>query len=279
MSIINGKKIAEQLKEQIKQQVKLLVRKPGLAIILIGDDPASQIYVNNKEKACKIVGFYSQKIIKSADINQNELLKIIKKLNQDERIDGILVQLPLPKHLDIQAVISKIDASKDVDGFHTQNAGKLFQNNSFLRPCTPKGVMYLLEKYAIEVSGKYCVIVGASNIVGRPMAIELLNAGGTITVCNSKTPDLSHHLKQADIVVIGIGKPNFIKKSMLNSNCVVIDVGINCIADGSLTGDVDFKSVKNYVRAITPVPGGVGPMTIASLLENTLIAYKNREKK
>lgn len=275
--LIDGKKIAQNLTAKIAKEVALLKKKPGLAVVLVGDNPASEVYVNNKEKSCKTVGFYSIKIKKPANISQNELLEIIHTLNQDDNIDGILVQLPLPQHLVVNEVLEAIQPNKDVDGFHSENIGKLIQNQAFLRPCTPKGVMHLLSAYQIEVKGKNCVIVGASNIVGRPMAMELLNQGATITICNSKTQNLSQHLCQADIVVVAIGKPKMITAKMLKPDCVVIDVGISRLEDGSLSGDVDFEDVKNKVSHITPVPGGVGPMTIASLLENTLIAHKNRQ--
>lgn len=278
MRIIDGKKIAQDLKNSIKKQVALLERKPGLATVLVGDNPASLVYVNNKEKACKEVGFYSLKVKKPANISQDKLLDIIVKLNQDSNIDGILVQLPLPPHLDTQAILQSIEPSKDVDGFHYCNAGRLLQNQPFLRPCTAKGVMHLLAKSGIEVVGKSCVIVGTSNIVGRPMAIELLNQQATITLCNSKTKNLARHLQQADIVVIAVGKVGLVKKTMLKPGCVVIDVGINRLDNNTLVGDVDFEDVKDIAAQITPVPGGVGPMTIASLLDNTLIAYQQRSQ-
>jgi methylenetetrahydrofolate dehydrogenase (NADP+)/methenyltetrahydrofolate cyclohydrolase len=277
MAIIDGKKIAQDLREQIKNQVATLKRNPGLAVVLVGDDAASQVYVNHKAKACSEVGFYSQKIELSANTPENELLKIIDNLNNDELIDGILVQLPLPEHIDSTKVIAKIDPTKDVDGFHAQNMGMLAQNRPFLSPCTPKGVITLLKTINYDLIGKNAVVVGASNIVGRPMALELINARATVVVCNSKTKNLSEKIKNADLVLVGIGVPEFIKGEWIKEGAVVIDIGINRLESGKLVGDVEFDKAKERASFITPVPGGVGPMTIATLLENTLIAYTNRE--
>ncbi|MEO1940187.1 bifunctional methylenetetrahydrofolate dehydrogenase/methenyltetrahydrofolate cyclohydrolase FolD [Candidatus Thioglobus sp.] len=277
--IIDGKQIAKQLRVNIAKQVTKLDRKPGLAVILVGDDPASTVYVRNKDNACKEVGFYSEKINKPANITQAELLSEVERLNNDNKIDGILVQLPLPSHLDANQVTEAISPNKDVDGFHSENIGKLMQNKAFLRPCTPKGVMTMLATTDIDLVGKDCVVVGASNIVGRPMAMELLNAGATVTICNSKTQNLSDKIKQADVVVVAIGKPKMIQGDWIKQGATVIDVGINRLNDGSLSGDVDFDSAQDKAVWITPVPGGVGPMTIATLLENTLTAYKAREEK
>ncbi|MBT5164648.1 MAG: bifunctional methylenetetrahydrofolate dehydrogenase/methenyltetrahydrofolate cyclohydrolase FolD [Candidatus Thioglobus sp.] len=276
MNIIDGKQIAQNLRNDIAQQVKKLDRAPGLAVILVGDDPASAVYVRNKDNACKEVGFYSEKINKPADITQKELLDEVERLNNDDKIDGILVQLPLPKHLDANLVIETISPEKDVDGFHSENIGKLMQNKPYLRPCTPKGVMTMLATTGIDLVGKDCVVVGASNIVGRPMAMELLNARATVTICNSKTQDLSTKLKQADVVVVAVGIPQMIKGDWIKEGATVIDVGINRLDNGKLVGDVDFDATKDKVAWITPVPGGVGPMTIATLLENTLMAYENK---
>ncbi|MBT7295958.1 MAG: bifunctional methylenetetrahydrofolate dehydrogenase/methenyltetrahydrofolate cyclohydrolase FolD [Candidatus Thioglobus sp.] len=276
MNIIDGKQIAQNLRNDIAQQVKKLDRAPGLAVILVGDDPASAVYVRNKDNACKEVGFYSEKINKPADITQKELLDEVERLNNDDKIDGILVQLPLPKHLDANLVIETISPEKDVDGFHSENIGKLMQNKPYLRPCTPKGVMTMLATTGIDLVGKDCVVVGASNIVGRPMAMELLNARATVTICNSKTQDLSTKLKQADVVVVAVGIPQMIKGDWIKEGATVIDVGMNRLDDGKLVGDVDFDAAKDKVAWITPVPGGVGPMTIATLLENTLMAYENK---
>jgi methylenetetrahydrofolate dehydrogenase (NADP+)/methenyltetrahydrofolate cyclohydrolase len=274
MNIIDGKKIAQNLRASIKLKVDTLDKKPGLAVILVGDDAASAIYVRNKDNACKEVGFYSEKINKPANTTQAELLSEIERLNQEDKIDGILVQLPLPKHLDTNLVIETISPKKDVDGFHSENIGKLMQNKPFLRPCTPKGVMTMLETTGVDLVGKNCVVVGASNIVGRPMMCELLNAQATVTICNSKTKNLSSKLKQADIIVVAVGIDKMIQRDWVKSGAIVIDVGINRLDNGRLVGDVDFESVRQVAGWITPVPGGVGPMTIATLLENTLIAYE-----
>jgi methylenetetrahydrofolate dehydrogenase (NADP+)/methenyltetrahydrofolate cyclohydrolase len=274
--IIDGKKIAKDLRASIIDKVSVLDRAPGLAVILVGDDPASAVYVRNKANACKEVGFYSEKINKPASITQAELLTEIERLNDDDNVDGILVQLPLPAHLDANDVIEAIDPAKDVDGFHSENIGKLMQNKSFLRPCTPKGVMTMLATIGIDLVGKNCVVVGASNIVGRPMAMELLNARATVTICNSKTQDLSEKVKQADVVVAAVGIPKMIQGDWIKEGAIVIDVGINKLDSGKLVGDVDFDSAQDKAAWITPVPGGVGPMTIATLLENTLIAYEAR---
>ncbi len=277
--IINGKEIAKKLRSSIAKQVAKLDRKPGLAVILVGDDPASAVYVRNKDNACKEVGFYSEKINKSANITQTELLSEVERLNKDDKIDGILVQLPLPSHLDANQVIEAINPNKDVDGFHSENIGKLMQNKAYLRPCTPKGVMTMLATTGIDLVGKNCVVVGASNIVGRPMAMELLNARATVTICNSKTQDLSGKLKQADVIVAAVGIPKMIQGDWIKAGVIIIDVGINRLDDGTLVGDVDFDAVQDKAAWITPVPGGVGPMTIATLLENTLTAYTAREEK
>ena len=276
MNIINGKSIAQELRNNISTKVAQLGRAPGLAVILVGDDPASSVYVKWKDEACKEVGFYSEKINKPASITQEELLSEIQRLNNNDKIDGILVQLPLPKHLDTNSVTEAISPEKDVDGFHSENAGKLMQNRPFLRPCTPKGVMTMLQTTGVDLTGKNCVVVGASNIVGRPMAMELLNARATVTICNSKTQNLSEKLQQADIVVAAVGIPKMIKGDWIKPGAIVIDVGINRLDTGKLVGDVDFESAKEVADWITPVPGGVGPMTIATLLENTLTAYENR---
>lgn len=277
MNIIDGKQIAQKLRNDIAQKVEKLERAPGLAVILVGDDPASTIYVRNKDNACKEVGFYSEKISKSANITQQELLDEVIRLNNDDKIDGILVQLPLPKHLDTNLVIETISPKKDVDGFHSENIGKLMQNKANLRPCTPKGVMTMLATTGIDLVGKDCVVVGASNIVGRPMAMELLNARATVTICNSKTQDLSGKLQRADVIIAAVGIAHIIKGDWIKKGAVVIDVGINRLETGKLVGDVDFELAIKNAGWITPVPGGVGPMTIATLLENTLTAYQNRK--
>lgn len=277
MNIIDGKQIAQNLRNDIAKKVKKLDRAPGLAVILVGDDPASAIYVRNKDNACKEVGFYSEKINKPADITQQELLEEIERLNKNDKIDGILVQLPLPKHLDANLVIESISPEKDVDGFHSENIGKLMQNKPYLRPCTPKGVMTMLATIGVDLVGKDCVVVGASNIVGRPMACELLNAHATVTICNSKTTDLSNKLRRADVVIAAVGIPKMIQGDWIKPGAIVIDVGINRLDNGKLVGDVDFDAASQNAAWMTPVPGGVGPMTIATLLENTLTAYTNRK--
>jgi methylenetetrahydrofolate dehydrogenase (NADP+)/methenyltetrahydrofolate cyclohydrolase len=278
MQLIDGKKISEELKSAIALEVSGLNSKPGLAVILVGDNAASKVYVNNKEKGCQEVGFNSIKINRDENTTEKELLQLIQDLNNDETIDGILVQLPLPNHINTKKVIEAIDPIKDVDGFHKENMGRLLQNNPTLRPCTPRGVMTMLEKSNINPSGLDAVVIGASNIVGRPMAIELLNAGATVTICHSKTQDLPGKVKSADIVVAAVGIPRFVQADWLKKGSIVIDVGINRLETGELVGDVDFDQAKDVVNAITPVPGGVGPMTIATLLENTLLAHKYRNK-
>ena len=274
MKIIDGKEIDKNLRSKISEEVKKLDRPPGLAVILVGEDPASAVYVRNKERACNEAGFFSDKIIKSENITEEQLLEEVERLNHDPQIDGILVQLPLPGHINANKVIEHISPLKDVDGFHSENIGKLMQNKSHLRPCTPKGVMTMLASIGCEVMGMNCVVIGASNIVGRPMAMELLNARGTVTICNSKTKNVAEKVMQADIVVVGVGIPKMVKGDWVKDGAVVIDIGINRLDDGSLVGDVDFDAIKDKASAITPVPGGVGPMTIATLLENTLIAYR-----
>jgi len=274
MNIIDGKQIAKDLRIKIANEVKTLKRPPGLAVILVGEDPASAVYVRNKERACKEAGFFSDKIIKSENTTEEQLLEEVERLNNNPHIDGILVQLPLPSHINANKVIEHISPLKDVDGFHSENIGKLMQNKSHLRPCTPKGVMTILSSIDCKVIGMNCVVVGASNIVGRPMAMELLNARGTVTICNSKTKDLAGVVSRGDIVVVGVGIPEMVKGDWVKDGAIVIDVGINRLEDGRLVGDVDFDAIKEKAGAITPVPGGVGPMTIATLLENTLIAYK-----
>ena len=274
MNIIDGKEIAKNLRLKIAEEVKTLQRPPGLAVILVGEDPASAVYVKNKELACKQAGFFSDKIVKSENTTEEQLLEEVERLNNNPHIDGILVQLPLPSHIDANKVIEHISPYKDVDGFHSENIGKLMQNKSHLRPCTPKGVMTMLASVGCEVEGMNCVVIGASNIVGRPMATELLNARGTVTICNSKTKNVAEKVKQADIVVVGDRIPKMVKGDWVKDGAIVIDIGINRLEDGSLVGDVDFDAVKDIAGAITPVPGGVGPMTIATLLENTLIAYR-----
>jgi methylenetetrahydrofolate dehydrogenase (NADP+)/methenyltetrahydrofolate cyclohydrolase len=278
MNIFDGNKIAQELRDATAKEVKTLPRPPGLSVILVGDDPASRIYVKHKESACVEAGFYSDKINKSANITEEELLSEVDRLNINDNIDGILIQLPLPSHIDTDKVLERISPEKDVDGFHSVNSGKLMQNKPFLRPCTSKGIMKILSTIGCDVSGMDCVVVGSSNIVGRPIAMELLNARATVTICQSITKDIAQKVKKADIVVVGVGVPGMVKKDWIKDGAVVIDVGINKLENGKLVGDVDFESVRDKASWVTPVPGGVGPMTIATLLENTLIAYKSRNK-
>lgn len=279
--ILDGKAISADLKSTIKQRVTSLTnegnRPPGLVVILVGENPASQVYVRNKRNSCEEVGFYSELIQLDADTPQEKLLSLIDELNEREEVDGILVQLPLPKHIDEETVIERILPTKDVDGFHPYNVGRLTLRMPLLRPCTPKGVMTMLAHTGIDIVGKDAVIIGQSNIVGRPMALELLAARCTITICHSKTKNLEEKIRNADIVVAAVGVPKFVKGDWLKDGAIVIDVGINRLDDGKLCGDVDFDSAKDKASWITPVPGGVGPMTVATLLENTLQAAKIHE--
>jgi len=273
--VIDGKAVAQTVKDQVKQKVLLRksqgLRAPGLAVILIGDDPASSVYVNSKKKACEQAGLVSKSWHWPSTATQTELLDLIKQLNEDASIDGILVQLPLPEQFDAETVIEAIHPHKDVDGFHPYNIGRLTVRMPTLRPCTPYGCMSLLNHYGLSAKGKHAVIVGASNIVGRPMSLELMLAGATTTVCHRFTSDLKTHVGMADILVSAVGKPNFIPADWIKPGAIVIDVGINRLPDGSLTGDVDPRA-SDVAAYVTPVPGGVGPMTIATLLQNTLKA-------
>ncbi len=274
--LIDGKTIAQKLREKIKQRVEIRVgkglRAPGLAVILVGDDPASQIYVGHKRKACEAAGIKSLAYDLPADVSQQDLLELIDKLNCAQEIDGILVQLPLPAHIDSETIIERIHPDKDVDGFHPYNIGRLALRLPILRPCTPYGVMTLLKNIDQPVRGQHAVVVGASNIVGRPMSLELLLAGCTVTVCHRFTRNLAAEVERADILVVGVGKPGLIKGAWIKPGSIVIDVGINRTASGRLVGDVEFESARNRAGWITPVPGGVGPMTVATLLQNTLYA-------
>ena len=274
--ILDGKAISEEIKSSVKsavdEQLSQGQRPPGLVVILVGENPASQVYVRNKRNSCEAVGFYSELIQLDADTTQEHLLSLIDDLNGREEVDGILVQLPLPGHIDEETVTERILPTKDVDGFHPYNVGRLTLRMPLLRPCTPKGIMTMLEKTGIDLVGKDAVIIGQSNIVGRPMALELLAARCTITVCHSKTKDLEEKIKNADVVVAAVGIPRFVKGEWIKNGAIVIDVGINRLDDGKLCGDVDYDSAKENASWITPVPGGVGPMTVATLLENTLQA-------
>lgn len=276
-SIIDGKAIALRLRERFRTQVAELAAKgcrPGLAVVLVGENPASQVYVRNKVLACEAAGMYSENIVLPADTPQAKVIETIRRLNGDARVHGILVQLPLPKHIDESVVLGEILAAKDADGFHTLNVGALAQGLPGLVPCTPKGVMVMLEESGIDPKGKEAVVLGRSNIVGKPMARLLLGADATVTVCHSRTRDIAFHTRRADILVAAIGRPKMVTADMVKPGAVVIDVGINRLPDGTLCGDVDYAGVREVAGYITPVPGGVGPMTIAMLLANTIEAAK-----
>ena len=279
--ILDGKALSAKFRQNIKDETAALKEKtgkaPGIAVILAGDDAASSVYVNSKEKAAIECGFYSVVERISADVTTSDVLKLVEKYNNDEKIHGILVQLPLPSACDEKTILRAIKAEKDVDGFHPYNVGLLNIGEDCLMPCTPFGVMNMMADYGIEIAGKNAVVVGRSNIVGKPIAAMLLKANATVTVCHSKTKDLSGVCAKADILVAAIGKAKFIKKEFVKDGAVVIDVGINRV-DGKLCGDVDFEDVKDKCSYITPVPGGVGPMTITTLMQNTLKAFKVIEK-
>lgn len=282
-TVLSGRKISKDIEKELKDDVKKLKEmgvEPGLAVILVGEDPASQTYVRSKERACKRIGINSTKIDYEASVTQSELLEKIVELNNDDSIHGILVQLPLPKHIDSNSVIDKIDPKKDVDGFHPANIGKMFLNDSEgFWSCTPYGVLEILDRYEIDVRGMEAVVVGRSNIAGKPMATMLLNRSATTTVCHSQTKDLAAHTKRADLIVASVGMPNLITAEMVKEGVVIIDVGINRLEDGSLVGDVAYEEVAKKASAITPVPGGVGPMTITMLMKNTVkSAYRHANK-
>lgn len=280
--IIDGKAISKQIREEISAERAEFTAKtgitPGLAVIIVGEDPASQVYVRNKRKACDEVGFYSESYELPAETTQEELETLVDKLNNDDKIHGILVQLPLPKHLDETRVLLKINPEKDVDAFHPYNVGKIMIGDYSFLPCTPAGVMALIERSGIDVCGKKCVVIGRSNIVGKPMAMLLLHSHGTVTICHSRTQNLASICKEADILVAAIGKADFVGADMIKEGAVVIDVGMNRRTDGKLTGDVNFAEAEPLASYITPVPGGVGPMTITMLMQNTLTAAKNKAK-
>ena len=270
--------MSAEVKANVKKQTEELKEKygvtPGLAVVIVGDDPASRVYVNNKKKACEAVGFISEEYALPAETTQEELLALVEKLNNKEDINGILVQLPLPKHLDDKAVIEAISPIKDVDAFHAVNVGKIMLGEYDFLPCTPAGVMEMLHSYDIPVEGKECVVIGRSNIVGKPMGMLLLHENGTVTICHSRTKNLAEVCRRADILVAAVGIPKFVKADMVKDGAVVIDVGMDRDENGKLCGDVDFENVKDKCSFITPVPGGVGPMTIATLMKNTLKACK-----
>jgi len=279
--ILDGNALAQKLRADFKTRAEALAAqdtRPGLVVILVGEDPASQVYVRNKVAACEKAGFYSDKIVYAPDVAPQVVFDKIAELNADPKVHGILVQLPLPKHFDSDAVLEAIAPEKDVDGFHAENVGALMQGQPRFIPCTPYGVMKFFEDAGIDLKGKEAVVIGRSNIVGKPMAMLLLHAGATVTVCHSQTKDLLFHTKRADVLVAAIGRPRFVTAEMVKPGAVVIDVGINRLPDGKLCGDVDFESVKEVASAITPVPGGVGPMTITMLLGNTLEAAERSVK-
>ncbi|MCI5650770.1 MAG: bifunctional methylenetetrahydrofolate dehydrogenase/methenyltetrahydrofolate cyclohydrolase FolD [Ruminococcus bromii] len=274
---IDGKAVAEKIKAQVAEEVAALKAQgicPGMAVVLVGDDPASKIYVNNKKKACAQTGIYSEEHVLPAETTQEELLALIAKLNADEKIHGILVQSPLPKHLDEKLVVEHIDPNKDVDAFHAYNVGKIMIGDFAFLPCTPAGVIELIRSTGVEISGKNCVVVGRSNIVGKPMAMLLLHNNGTVTICHSKTKNLAEICRTADILVAAVGKAKFITADMVKPGAVVIDVGMDRDENGKLCGDVDYDAVEPVASYITPVPGGVGPMTIAMLMKNAVSAAK-----
>ncbi len=279
--ILDGKAVAAKVKDGVKAQVEALAKEnkriPCLAVILVGEDPASAVYVRNKKKDCEEVGFISEGYTLPAETTQEELIALIDKLNADNNVDGILCQLPVPKHIDSTAVLERIAPDKDVDCFHPVSAGKLFRGVPCMLPCTPAGVIRVLDEYSIEIAGKNCVVIGRSNIVGKPAAMMLLDRNGTVTVCHSKTKDLAAITREADILVSAVGKANFVTGDMIKEGAVVVDVGMNRNAEGKLCGDCDYESCYEKASYITPVPGGVGPMTRAMLMENTMTAYKLHE--
>ncbi|HLR14067.1 MAG TPA: bifunctional methylenetetrahydrofolate dehydrogenase/methenyltetrahydrofolate cyclohydrolase FolD [Burkholderiaceae bacterium] len=279
-TIIDGKALSGQLREDVRQRTQILADQgiqPGLAVVLVGEDPASQVYVRNKAAACERAGMLSEVIRLPADAAEQALLDTVQHLNDNPGIHGILVQLPLPSHMNSARVIETINPAKDVDGFHVSNAGLLMTGNPRFKPCTPYGIMTMLSTHDIPIWGAEAVVVGASNIVGKPMAMLLLAEGATVTLCNSKTRDLAAHTRRADILVVATGRPGMVDGTMIKPGAAVIDVGINRTAEGKLTGDVDFDSARQVAGAITPVPGGVGPMTIAMLLVNTLEAAERSQ--
>lgn len=279
--ILSGKVVSARVKEELKKEVEEINgkgKRTGLAVVLVGEDPASKVYVRNKEKACEEIGIYSEMHKLPEETTEEELLSLIDKLNKDDNIDGILVQLPLPKHLDDKVIINNIRADKDVDAFHPVNVGKIMIGDYDFLPCTPAGIMELIYESGVEVDGKECVVIGRSNIVGKPMSMLLLHENGTVTTCHSHTKDLPEVTRRADILVAAVGIAKFVKADMVKSGAVVIDVGMNRDENGKLCGDVDFDAVEPVAGAITPVPGGVGPMTIAMLMRNTVTASKNKLK-
>ncbi|MGN1423744.1 MAG: bifunctional methylenetetrahydrofolate dehydrogenase/methenyltetrahydrofolate cyclohydrolase FolD [Oscillospiraceae bacterium] len=272
--IIDGKAVSAAVKEQVRAEIERDGLDIGLAVVIVGDDPASRVYVNNKKKACEVCGIKSYEYALPAETTEEQLLELIDALNSDDKVNGILVQLPLPRHLDEEKVIKRISPLKDVDAFSAENVGKIMIGNYAFLPCTPAGCMELIHSTGVEVSGKECVVIGRSNIVGKPMAMLLLHENGTVTICHSRTKDLAEVCRRADILVAAVGKPNFVTADMVKDGAVVIDVGINRLDNGKLCGDVKFDEVSEKAGWITPVPGGVGPMTIAMLMKNTVMAKR-----
>lgn len=277
--IIDGKAVSAAVKEQVRDEIARDGIKAGLAVVIVGNDPASRVYVNNKKKACEFCGITSFEYALPEETSMKELLELIDTLNSDDKVNGILVQLPLPKQLDEKEVIARISPEKDVDAFHEQNVGKIMIGNYSFLPCTPSGCMDLIHSTGVEISGKECVVIGRSNIVGKPMAMLLLHENGTVTICHSRTKNLAEVCRRADILVAAVGRPNFVTADMVKEGAVVIDVGINRLDNGKLCGDVKFDEVSEKAGWITPVPGGVGPMTIATLMKNTLTAAKLQQNK
>ena len=279
--LLSGKTVSARIKENLKREIEELKAEgilPGLAVIIVGEDPASKVYVGRKEAMCQELGMHSEKFALPEETTQEELLALVEKLNNDDKVHGILVQLPLPKHLDEKAVINTIRPEKDVDAFHPVNVGKIMIGDYDFVPCTPAGIMELIAESDVEVEGKTCVVIGRSNIVGKPMSMLLLHKNGTVTTCHSRTKNIAEITKTADILVAAVGRANFVTADMVKPGAVVIDVGMNRLSDGRLVGDVDFENVEKIAGAITPVPGGVGPMTIAMLMKNTFTAAKNSKK-
>ncbi|MBE6850004.1 MAG: bifunctional methylenetetrahydrofolate dehydrogenase/methenyltetrahydrofolate cyclohydrolase FolD [Ruminococcus sp.] len=278
--LIDGKQVSAQVKEQVRAEAAAIYEKhgiqAGLAVVIVGNDPASRVYVNNKKKACEAVGFQSFEYALPEETTQEELLELVETLNNDPKVNGILVQLPVPKHIDDTAIINAISPEKDVDAFHPENVGRIMIGDYAFLPCTPAGVMELIDSTGVEISGKKCVVIGRSNIVGKPMAMLLLHRSGTVTICHSRTQDLPSVTREADILVAAVGRANFVTADMVKEGAVVIDVGINRLDNGKLCGDVDFAAVEPKASWITPVPGGAGPMTIAMLMKNTLTAMKKQ---
>lgn len=276
--IIDGKAVSARVKEEVRQEIEREGLEVGLAVVIVGDDPASRVYVNNKKKACEVCGIKSYEYALPAETSEEQLLELIDTLNADEKVNGILVQLPLPKHLNEEAVIARISPLKDVDAFSASNVGKIMIGDYAFLPCTPAGCMELIHSTGTDVSGKKCVVIGRSNIVGKPMAMLLLHENGTVTICHSRTKDLAEVCRRADILVAAVGRPGFVTGDMVKPGAVVIDVGINRNADGKLCGDCVFDECAEKASWITPVPGGVGPMTIAMLMKNTVMAKRIQSK-